>query len=151
MRSKTGREPGAAPVVRARLVTYGLLTLLFGTVATGSELWPLSQFELFSSVRTGTGQSWQLVTVDQDGDETLVDLGGLPANLGLVHHLLPGLPNQPPADQQATVRLWLEAVGADDPEPAAARIYTVRRTVPVAAGAAPTELGRTLAAEIPLR
>lgn len=151
MQSRAAPGSSASPVWRARFVTYGLLAAMVGTVATGSELWPLSQFELFSGVRTGSGQSWQLVTVDQRGEETVVDLGGLPPHLGLVHHLLPGLRDRPLADQQDTVRLWLEAVGANSPEPVAARIYAVRRTVPAVAGAAAIELDRSEAVEIPLR
>lgn len=151
MRPRTERAPAAALAWRARVVTYGLLAAMFGTVATGSELWPLSQFELFSGVRTGVGVSWQLVTVDERGAETVVDLTGLPANLGLVHHLLPDLDERPLPAQQETVRRWLQAVGADTSEAVAARVYAVRRTVPVTPDAEPTELARSLDAEIPLQ
>lgn len=151
MRPSTERASSARPAWRARIVTYGLLAAMFGTVATGSELWPLSQFELFSYVRTGVNVSWQLVTVDERGDEAVVDLADVPPHLGLVHHLLPGLRKQPLPDQQESVRRWLAAVGADDSATVAVRVYAVRRTVPTVADGVPEELERSLSEEIPLR
>lgn len=132
-------------------MTYGLVAAILGTALSGSELWPLSQFELFSSVRSGESVAWQLVTVDADGAEAVVDLGGVPPRLGLVHHLLPRLNEQEHADQQESVRLWLHAAVPDRPEPASVRIYQVRQTTPTVAGHQSEELDRTLVDEIPLR
>ena len=151
MPPRSERAAAAPPVRLARAVTYGLLAAMVGTVATGSELWPLSQFELFSGVRTGTSVTWQLVTVDGQGEETVVDLGGLPPNLDLVHHLLPGLRDQSLPDQQEAARRWLEAADTDDPATVAVRVYAVRRTVPIAAEGVSAELERSLTVEIPLQ
>ena len=95
--------------------------------------------------------SWQLVTVDDAGAEGVVDLSGLPANLGLVHHVLPRLAEADPSRRQQTVRLWLDAVAADRDRVLSARVYEVRRTVTTTATAASTELSRSLAYEVPLR
>jgi len=123
---------------------------IVGTVATGAEHWPLSQFELFSGVRTGESVSRQMVAVDDRGSESALDLSDLPANLGLVSHLLPTLRDEDLATQQQAMRLWLSAAGADDPEPVAVRVYVVRSTVPTVAGGRSAVLDRTLSYEVPL-
>ena len=53
---------------RARRVTYGAVVLLLVAALTQVEIWPLSAYRLFSTVRTGTSATLTLVA---DGDHRL--------------------------------------------------------------------------------
>ena len=62
---------------------------------TGIEAWPLSGFRLFSHLRTNRLTTYQTVSVDAAGEESLLVLGKLPASFrgfGLIQRTLPSLP-----------------------------------------------------------
>lgn len=67
--------------------------------------------------------SWQVVTVDARGQETVVALP--PADtIGLPHHVLPGLVDAAPAEQHEAIWVYLEAAGVDA-NVVGARVYRV--------------------------
>ena len=143
-------HPTRALAVRARVVTAALLLAILGVSLAEAEEWPLSAFRLFSATRSGETISWQLVTVDEAGNESVVDLGVLPPSYGLVHHLLPKLPARSPAAQRAEIESWLEGAGVDVDVLASARVYRVVSTVPKTAGGTREVVERTIATEVAL-
>lgn len=59
----------------------GLHVFLLAVAITGLahvELWPFTGFRLFSELRAGTRDGWEIVTVDGAGSEHVLDLHDLP-------------------------------------------------------------------------
>ncbi|ACZ29254.1 hypothetical protein Xcel_0215 [Xylanimonas cellulosilytica DSM 15894] len=100
---------------RARQVTYGMVAVLVAAAIAHVELWPLTSFRLFSSVRTGTGTAYELLAVGADGTRTPV-----PARI----QLLAGLAEEAPDDVAAQVGAWLDDAGLD---PAAVDVVVLER------------------------
>lgn len=115
----------------ARLVTYGLVSLLVLSVLTHTEWWPLSSFRLFSVARTANATSWEVTLVDVDGGEHVLPFGRLPRGFRGSHHLAPTLRALPPDARHAVCRAWA-AAGAPRLGVAATgvRVYRVSGLVP---------------------
>lgn len=96
---------------RARRVTYGAVAVLLCTALVQAELWPLTAYRLFSTVRTGTGSYSELVAVAPDGERTVLRLSPDNPVVRTTAHLYPDLPDADPQRQAAMVRAWLVAAG----------------------------------------
>jgi hypothetical protein len=88
-----GAPAGAAkpPATWARVFVYGFLVLFVSCAAAGREWWPLSGWKLFSSVRSETAVSWQIVTVDDDEAEHPIPWSALPRSYRGWLHIAPEL------------------------------------------------------------
>jgi hypothetical protein len=73
-------DPTVAQAAKRWLRVYLLVLLAIGFTST--EVWPLTSFHLFSSLRHRHRTAWQIVSVDAEGDETTVHLSELP----IVYH-----------------------------------------------------------------
>lgn len=133
----------------ARGVTYGLCggLLLLGVAQV--ELWPLSAFRLFSGVRGPETTSWQVVVVDADGTERPLDLGGMPDQVGLPHHVLPRLVEASSSVRRDALTAYVEAAGVD-PAAIEVRVYRVVSSTATAPDVPRTELSREVAYEVGL-
>ncbi|GAB2460712.1 hypothetical protein [Xylanimonas ulmi] len=100
---------------RARAVTYGMVAVLLVAAVTHVELWPLTSFRLFSSVRTGGGAAYELTAVADDGARTRVPARG---------QLLAALPRRSPDAAVAQVDAWLGDAGID---PASVDVVVLER------------------------
>ncbi len=89
---------------RARRVTYGLVAVLLIAALAHLELWPLTSFRLFSSMRTATGSTLQLVATTSDGVRTTV-----PAK----PQMLARLPEASDVEAVTMVDAWLDDAGLD--------------------------------------
>lgn len=144
------QEPDLRRISRlARAVTYGLCggLLLLGVAQV--ELWPQSAFRLFSGVRGPETTSWIVVTVDAGGAEHPLDLGGMPDQVGLPHHLLPRLVDASPARRAEVLEVYSEAAGAE-PSAVRARVYRVVSHTSTEPNLVRTEISRDLAYEVVL-
>jgi hypothetical protein len=96
----------------------------------GIEAWPLSGFRLFSHLRTADHTALIGVTVDDEGVETPIPFGRLPAayrGFGFVARDLPSLTSR---ERLSTCRVWMTAVERElERDVAGVRIY--RLDVPV--------------------
>jgi hypothetical protein len=133
----------------ARTVTYGLCGTLLVLGAAQVELWPMSAFRLFSSVRGPETISWVVFTVDDQGEEHRVDLAGMRDQVGLPHHVLPMLLDASPAERADVLEAYVEAAGGD-PGSHEARVYRVVSRTSTQADLPSTELSRDLAYEVVL-
>lgn len=136
--------------VRARMVTYGAIVLLVTCSIAGLEWWPLSEFRLFSSLRTQDQVSWEMTTVSNAGVETTVDLGDLPPSYWGAHHVIPELPAMSTQDQQAAVLAWLQGARVETDGVSSVRFYAVGTQVPTEPSLTPTLVSRTQLLDVPL-
>jgi hypothetical protein len=63
---------------RAKRWLRAYLLLLLAIGFTSTEVWPLTSFHLFSSLRDRERSAWQVVSVDAAGEEATVHLSELP-------------------------------------------------------------------------
>jgi hypothetical protein len=133
----------------ARVVTYGLCGTLLVLGAAQVELWPLSAFRLFSSVRGPETVSWVVVTVDAEGDEHTLDLSGMRDEVGLPHHVLPTLIDASPAERTRVIEAYLDAAG-EGASAVEAKVYRVVSRTSTDAHVPSAEVSRDLAYEVTL-
>lgn len=109
---------------RARVVTWGVLGVLALGALVEAEVWPVSAFRLFSTVRTEHGATTLLVATDGDGVRVPVPL---PTSepLSATSHQLVDLRDLPTGVRRAKVVAWLRLAGMD---PAAYVSVAVERT-----------------------
>ena len=129
----------------ARRVTVGTIVALLLVALSGLEAWPLTSFRLFSTVRTGTTTSYQLVAVAPDGTPTPVRLPGNQV-LSTTGHQYPDLPHESAQTQRAKVRAWLDAAGIDASDVAAVEL--VRTTKKPDAAGVPQVTDRTVVVRV---
>jgi hypothetical protein len=133
----------------ARSVTYGLCGTLLLLGAAQIELWPLSAFRLFSSVRGPETVSWVVVTVDTDGGEHALDLSRMHGSVGLPHHVLPTLVDASPAERTRVVKAYVDAAG-EGASAVDAKVYRVVSRTSTEADVPSAEVSRDLAYEVVL-
>jgi hypothetical protein len=96
----------------------------------GIEAWPLSGFRLFSHVRTADHTAFVAATVDDDGLETPIPFGRLPAaysGFGFVARDLPSLMSR---ERLSTCRVWIDVAERElGRDVAGVRIYRLDITV----------------------
>lgn len=102
-----------ARAIARRVCAYGLVAALALCTLLELELWPLSSFRLFSSTRSGTQISWELVRID-DGAESPLRLSALGRGYRHSAHYLPDLAAGGPPDRAAACAAWLGASKADE-------------------------------------
>ncbi|QDW61625.1 hypothetical protein [Oerskovia sp. KBS0722] len=114
---------------RARAVTYGLVLALLVTAALEAEVWPLTAYRLFSTVRTGTTVSLELVAETDDGD-VLVHPTDHAEPLATTTRQYPELAAAPPERRREMVSAWLDLAGIDPADVRAVRLERAVRTPP---------------------
>lgn len=107
-RAEPDRQDG-----RARRVTYGTVAVLLAVAVLQLELWPLTAYRLFSTVRTDTGSYSELVAVAPDGERTPLRLDPDDPLVLTTAHLYRDLPEAAPDRRSAMVRAWLQAADVD--------------------------------------
>lgn len=110
---------------RARAVTYGIVLMLLVTAAVEAEVWPLTAYRLFSTVRTGTTVSLELVAATDDGD-VLVQPADRSEPLATTARQYPDLSTATPERRREMVTAWLALAGID---PAAVTTVRLERAV----------------------
>jgi hypothetical protein len=112
----------------------------------GIEAWPLSGFRLFSHLRTADRTSFVAVIVDDDGLETPIPFGRLPAAYSGFGFVARDLPSLTSGERLSTCRVWTDVaereLGRDVAE---VRIYRLDITVlPRTGGRAVSRPARSL-------
>lgn len=105
-----------------------MLTLLV-TAAAEAEVWPLTAYRLFSTVRTGTTVTLELVATTDDGD-VLVHPTDPAEPLATTTRQYPDLAAAPPERRREMVSAWLDLAGIDPAEVRAVRLERAVRTLP---------------------
>jgi hypothetical protein len=110
---------------RARIVTFAVVGVIVLGALAEVEAWPVTAFRLFSSVRTDTTSSLQLVVVHPDGSTAPLALQ--PANdvVVITGHQFATLRDLPPDRQRAKVDAWLDLAGVDRADVASVRLDRV--------------------------
>jgi len=112
----------------ARVVAWCTLGVIgLGAAAEAeAEVWPVTAFRLFSTVRTADGATTSLVVLDADGARTTVPVGSHPSEvLATTSHQLVDLRHLPAHVARDKVVAWLQLAGLD---PADFRSAVVERT-----------------------
>lgn len=96
----------------ARWVTGSVVGVLLLAAAAEAEIWPVTAFRLFSTVRTAHGAATTLVAVAPDGARTVVPMprGQL---LATTSHQLARLDEDPPQTRHDKVVAWFGLAGLD--------------------------------------
>lgn len=123
----TGRESATRrDARRARTVTLTLLAVLVLGAATEAEVWPVTAFRLFSTVRTHTSVRLELVLVRADGTTTPWRPRAHDDVVGVTTHQFAQLPHLDPVRARAKVDAWLDL--ADTPRESVATVRLDRVT-----------------------
>ena len=96
----------------ARWVTCGTLVVILLGAAAEAEIWPITSFKLFSSVRTAGGVTSSLIAVDANNAEVPVPIP-TPEILATTSYQLERLAAEPESVQRDMARAWLELAGMD--------------------------------------
>ncbi|MHA7135622.1 hypothetical protein [Oerskovia turbata] len=113
--------------VRARLVAYGVVLTLLATAAVEAEIWPLTAYRLFSTARTDTITSLDLVASTADGD-VVVRPADDAEPLVTTTRQYGDLAAASPHERRTMVGAWLDLAGIDPADVSAVRLERVART-----------------------
>jgi hypothetical protein len=108
-----------------RWFVWSFLTAFLVCATVGIELWPLSGFRLFSSLRHETRTMWVADSVGSDGAETEVFFTDLPRAYQGFGLLMGGFRRLPPSTQLATCEAYLSEVRRVEGPATALRIYSL--------------------------
>jgi hypothetical protein len=136
--------PGHHGRVRARLVAYGVVLTLLATAAVEAEIWPLTAHRLFSTVRTDTITSLDLVASTADGD-VVVRPADDSEPLVTTTRQYGDLAEASPHERRAMVGAWLGLAGID---PAEVDTVRLERAVRAHSAGAWTERSREILLEV---
>lgn len=113
-----------------RRLLFGSFFALFAVVAVADvNLWPLTGWRLFSTVRGPTLPGWEAVVVADDGGEAAVPFDRMGQGFRGALHVLQDFPRLPEADRQAVCRTWASAARQVGADVRAVRIYRTVSTV----------------------
>jgi hypothetical protein len=136
VRSTPGHRP-ALPSRGVRLL-LGVGALLFVVAAVGNlNLWPLTGWRLFSTVRGPTQAGWEAVVVSRDGAEQPLPFHRLPRGYRGGLHVLQEFPRLPDDERRSVCSAWLDGVRGVGLDVAAVRVVRTRSTVSLG-GSPPT-------------
>lgn len=101
-----------APVEVSRRTRRGVYAFL-GTfavlgIAHLEWFWPFTGFRLFSELRSADRESWQIVAVDADGEESSVRLADLPVAFRNTTKLLDDFGSMDQDERDAICGAWVE-------------------------------------------
>lgn len=114
---------------RLRRAVHWFLLVLAITGVAHLEVWPFTGFRLFSELRSAERQGWQLVAVDDDGEEQLIRLSELPVAYRNTARLVDGFDGRSEAERDDVCDAWAEAVRDAGGEVEYVRIYLVEASV----------------------
>jgi hypothetical protein len=117
----------------ARVILYGLPALVLAVAFLGSELWPATEWRMFSGVRTGTQATWLLEVERADGstERHHPEMAG-PERRSWRHLLDRSVGD--PARQLALCRQWLAEAAGDGPTIIGLSVHRAVIEVPRRAG-----------------
>ena len=98
------------PLKRVLLYVFLLTFVYFGV--EGKELWPMTGWRLFSSVRTDSQSSWQVDYIGVDGRSRPVPFDRMSWAYRGFPQVLRGFPDLPRDDQVGVCSAWLGALQA---------------------------------------
>jgi hypothetical protein len=117
------RAVGAAPPYARPFVALFLSTLVICALAP-FNLWPFSNWELFSRLRTDRQTGWHAVAVEQRDRVRDDPIGSTPGGYRGFGFILAGFPSRSAVDRDAICAAWLRgAVARFGPETESVRIY----------------------------
>lgn len=121
-------EPDApvGPGVRAFVTAFLLAVAVCGIV--GLEVWPLTGWRLFSTVRHDRQVVWQAAAVGRGGTESVVDFEAFGRTYRGAGAIMAGFPDSDSAEREAACQAWARAGRVIDPGIVAIRVYRTERT-----------------------
>lgn len=116
--------------LRSRQVFVGVFLALFAVVGfVGPNLWPLTTWRLFSTVRGPSQAGWFVAVVAPSGDEAGLPYDRLPRGYRSTLHVLSGFTAMSAGERDRLCRTWLSAARGVGVEAAAVRVYRTRSSV----------------------
>lgn len=117
-----------------RRLLFGSFFAVFAVVAMADvNLWPLTGWRLFSTVRGPTLPGWEAVVVAGDGREAAVPFDRMGRGFRGALHVLQDFPRLPEGERQAVCRTWAAAAQRVGADVAAVRVYRTASTVSLGA------------------
>lgn len=110
------------PTRTQRRFAIGLLGLLSVPGIVGFELWPLTGWRLFSTIRDATQTRWVLESIDAEGTASVVDLEELPLGFRNAEWPMSRLPRASEATRAEVCGALLRATVRARPETTAVRV-----------------------------
>jgi hypothetical protein len=114
---------------RLRRAVHWFLLVFALTGVAHLELWPFTAFRLFSELRPAERQGWQLVAVDEGGEEQPIHLSELPLAYRNTARLVDGFDGRSQAQRDDVCDAWAQAVRGAGGEVDFVRIYLVEASV----------------------
>ncbi len=116
--------------MRRRRWFVGLYLGLFAVVALAEvNLWPLTGWRLFSTVRGPTLPGWEAVVVGPSGEESPVPFERLPRGYRGGLHVLQDFPSLSAGERAAVCTAWATGARSVGVAVGEVRVYRVRSTV----------------------
>lgn len=124
-----GADAGPPPARWVRPVLYGFLAVFLLCGLLSIEVWPLTGWRLYHERRGAERSSWQIVTVDEDGDEATVHLGELPLGWHNTSRLINEFDDLSAERRDEVCDAWAQPARASGREVIEVRVYRVRSTL----------------------
>jgi len=118
-------RPAASVPPATRWFVRAFLAIFVVCAISGLELWPLTGFRLFSTLREETRNVWVAEMVGPGGHETPLWFSELPAAYHGFHLIMPRFRHLSTAAQRATCAAWLSEARTLHPSVVTLRIYRV--------------------------
>lgn len=114
---------------RRRWFVGAYLGLFVAVALAEVNLWPLTGWRLFSTLRGPTQSGWEAVVVGPSGEEAPLPFGRLPRGYRGALHVLQGFPSLSYDERTAVCRAWADGVRSLGEPVAGVRVYRTRSTV----------------------
>ena len=93
----------------ARAFVVVFLSVLVACALAPWNLWPFSNWELFSRVRTDRQEGWEAVAVDRAGHERRYAIAALPHGFRGFQFIMRDFPTRSARERDAICEVWLRA------------------------------------------
>ena len=122
-------DAGPPPAGWVRPAVYGFLAVFLACGLLSIEVWPLTGWRLYHERRGVERSSWQIVTVDDAGEESTVHLDRLPLGWRNTSRLINEFDDLTVDRRDEVCDAWAQPARASGRAVAEVRIYRVRSTL----------------------
>lgn len=122
--------PGEGSVASwVRPALYGFLTVFLVCGLLSIEMWPVTGWRLYHERRGQERSSWQIVALDEDGEESTIDLGALPLGWHNTSKLIGEFPSMDAEGRDEVCDAWAQPAREAGESVDRVRVYRVRSTL----------------------
>ena len=108
---------------RTRHLLHAFLLVFAITGVAHLEVYPFSGFRLFSELRSNERVGWQLVAVDEEGNEVPIHLDDLPLGYRQSARVIPGMAHRSADERDEICDAWAAPLRARGVDVVRVRIY----------------------------